>query len=67
MNIILNGENRSVPHGTTVSGLLDMLGIQKDRVAVEVNVAVIKKDSYGEHLLTEGDQVEVVSFVGGGS
>lgn len=67
MNIILNGANISVPDRTTVSGLLDLLGIHKDRVAVEVNVAVIKKNSYGEHLLTEGDQVEVVSFVGGGS
>lgn len=67
MNISLNGENREIPRGTTISGLLDLLGIQRDRVAVEVNVSVIKKASYGEHVLSEGDQVEVVSFVGGGT
>jgi len=66
MEIRLNGEAREIDEGTTVAALLAALDIRRERVAVEVNLEVIRKAAYDSHLLREGDQVEVVSFVGGG-
>ena len=67
MEIKLNGEFHEAPDGATVSNLLESLGIHKERVAVEVNLDIIKKKIYETHVLHDGDQVEVVNFVGGGS
>ncbi len=67
MNIALNGELKQVPDGVTVLGLLEFLKIQHQRVAVELNEAIVKKDRYGETALKDDDRVEVVSFMGGGS
>ncbi len=66
MQVKLNGEIRDVPDGTTVSGLLAQLGVKPQRVAVEVNESVVKKDRYDAHALRAGDTVEIVAFVGGG-
>jgi len=66
MTLRLNGEKKEIQDGLSVSGLLDVLKIEPARVAVEVNLAIIKKDSYASHLLQDGDEVEIVSFVGGG-
>ena len=66
MNITLNGENKQIPDSMTVTGLLGLLHIQHQRVAVELNETIVKKDRYGETVLNEGDALEVVSFMGGG-
>ena len=66
MNITLNGENRVVPDGLTVQGLLRHLDIQPERVAVEINEEVVRKASYAEAMVREGDTVEMVQFMGGG-
>lgn len=66
MHISINGEIRDVPEGTTVTGLLALLGVKAPRVAVEVNETVITRDRHGEHELKSGDAVEIVAFVGGG-
>jgi sulfur carrier protein len=66
MQVRLNGELREVPDGTTVAGLLVHLGVKAQRVAVEVNEAVVTKDRYDAHRLGAGDTVEIVAFVGGG-
>ena len=66
MTIILNGEKKGVPDGITVFGLLEHLNIQHQRVAVERNEEIVKKASYAETALKEGDALEVVSFMGGG-
>lgn len=66
MNIRLNGEQKQVPDGITVSGLLEALNIQHQRVAVELNEMIVKKDRYAEAAIKDGDSVEVVSFMGGG-
>ena len=66
MNIIVNGEPRDVSDGTTVAGLLDELGIERTRVAVEVGLDIVPKNRYAEHALQAGDRVEIVHFVGGG-
>jgi thiamine biosynthesis protein ThiS len=67
MTIILNGQKRVIPDGITVLGLLEHLGIQQQRVAVERNEEIVKKALYAETALGEGDSLEVVSFMGGGS
>jgi len=66
MNIILNGEKREVPDNTTVRGLLEQLNIQHQRVAVELNEMIVKKERYGSTVIRNGDALEVVSFMGGG-
>ncbi len=67
MNITLNGEKRDVPDGLTVRGLLEYLKIQTDKVAVERNLEIVKKAAYDATTLSEGDSLEVVSFMAGGS
>lgn len=65
MRLTINGEDRMV-HASTVQGLLDELGIEFGRVAVEVNLQVVRRAEYGQFALKEGDAVEIVNFVGGG-
>jgi thiamine biosynthesis protein ThiS len=67
MIITLNGEKRDLPEGTTVLGLLEKLQIQSQRVAVELNEHIVKKDKYPETTLQPGDSLEVVSFMQGGA
>ncbi|HEX9113679.1 MAG TPA: sulfur carrier protein ThiS [Nitrospirota bacterium] len=66
MNISLNGEKKTVPDNITVMGLLEFLNIQHQRVAVELNMQIVKKDKYSVISVREGDSLEVVSFMGGG-
>lgn len=66
MTIRLNGEPHEIAGSVTVSGLLEALGIDPRRVAVEHNLVVVKKDAYASTVVNEGDDVEIVNFVGGG-
>jgi len=66
MELLVNGEKREIPSGLTVAGLLDFLAVPSERVAVEVNHAVVRRVDHDSHVLAEGDEVEVVAFVGGG-
>jgi thiamine biosynthesis protein ThiS len=67
MQITLNGEKRKIPDNMSVMGLLGFLAIEHQRVAVELNERIVKKDRYAETVVKEGDSLEVVSFMGGGS
>ncbi len=66
MQITLNGEKREVPDGSTVLDLLEFLKIQHQRVAVELNETIVKKERYRETAVQDGDSLEIVSFMGGG-
>lgn len=66
ISIVVNGEPASVEAGTTVAVLLEARGVRDERVAVEVNLDVIRRDKRKDRVLVEGDRVEIVSFVGGG-
>jgi sulfur carrier protein len=66
MILSVNGDPREVPEGATVAELLVHLGVPRERVAVEVNGAVVRKALHDQHRLAAGDLVEVVAFVGGG-
>ena len=66
MVIRLNGEPHSVDGPLTIAELLDRLHIDSRRVAVERNLFVVKKTLYDETLIHDGDEIEIVNFVGGG-
>jgi thiamine biosynthesis protein ThiS len=67
MIITVNGEKKEVPEGLTIVGLLQFLKIQPERVAVELNLDIVKKDRYNTTPVKDGDSVEVVSFMAGGA
>lgn len=66
MQLLINGQSREIPDGITVASLLTLLEIKAPRVAVEVNAEVVVKARHGVTALKAGDQVEIVTFVGGG-
>lgn len=66
MQLQINGETSDVPDGLTVAALLEHLQIRAPRVAVEVNAEVVTKARHAETILAAGDQIEIVTFVGGG-
>jgi len=66
MTIQLNGEPRTLHETVTVGALLRSLNLQSDQVAVEVNLEILDKQEFEARGLQDGDQVEVMSFVGGG-
>ena len=66
VTIILNGEPFELSGPLTVTELLGHLEIDGRRVAVEHNVVVLKRAAFDETVVREGDQVEIVNFVGGG-
>ena len=67
ITIMLNGEPRRLPAGSTVATLVEILGLKPGRVGVERNLEIVPLSLWGETLLAEGDGVEVVHFVGGGA
>ena len=66
VTITLNGEPFELSGPLTVTELLSRLDIDARRVAVEHNVVVLKRAAFDETVIREGDQVELVNFVGGG-
>lgn len=66
MEILINGDRRTVGEGATVRSLLNELSLPESRVAVERNKSLVRKTEFGSTALTEGDRIEIVTFVGGG-
>jgi sulfur carrier protein len=66
MQITLNGQSHEVAEATTISELLVQLGVQTRHVAVEVNLEIMPQPEHPSYVLQEGDQLEVVTLVGGG-
>jgi thiamine biosynthesis protein ThiS len=66
VTITLNGEPFELSGPLTVTELLSRLEIDARRVAVEHNVTVLKRTAFDETIVREGDEVEIVNFVGGG-
>lgn len=67
IEIVLNGESRKLIPGTTVAGLIKELGLVPERLAVEYNLHILKKKHWEETALAQGDRIEIVHFVGGGT
>jgi thiazole synthase len=64
--VMINGEHRRVPAGTTLAELIAEAGLDPQRVAVERNLAIVPRSTFGEVLVEDGDAYEIVHFVGGG-
>lgn len=67
MFLLLNGDQRDFPDGLTVAALVSQLGMKPDRVAVELNLEIVPRARWETITLKDGDKLEVVHFVGGGS
>lgn len=66
MQVHVNGEAREIEPGATVAALLAAMKIEAAQVAVEINAAVVRRARHAEVQLQPGDQIEIVTFVGGG-
>ena len=66
MRVQINGEERELAEGFKLEALLDELKVDRGQVAVEINSHVVRRAKHAEVVLKSGDQVEIVTFVGGG-
>lgn len=66
IRISLNGEPRDIAAGLTVAALLETLGLDRRKVAVECNAAIVSRSAYGQTAIADGDRFEIVHFIGGG-
>ena len=66
VQIRLNGDAKEVGEGTTLQGLVEQLALAPERLAVELNREVVRRADWRAVVLSEGDRVEIVHFVGGG-
>jgi thiamine biosynthesis protein ThiS len=64
--ITINGEPRRVSAGLSVAGLVAELGLNPKKVAVERNLEIVPRSMHGDVMIADGDQLEIVHFVGGG-
>lgn len=66
MNIQLNGDLKQVDDNLTAAKLVDTLGLQGRRIAIEVNREILPRSHYESYQLKENDKVEIIHAVGGG-
>jgi len=64
--IQLNGNSYEINVNTNLNELLNKLKIEKNKVAIELNGTIVEKDKYLKVILSKGDKVEIVHFIGGG-
>lgn len=64
--ITINGEPRRVAAVLSVAGLVAELGLNPKKVAVERNLEIVPRSTHADVMLVDGDQLEIVHFVGGG-
>ena len=67
MRLIINGESQKFDQPLTVAELLERIGLDGRKVAVERNFEIVPRSSYANTGLIEGDKIEIVHFIGGGS
>jgi thiamine biosynthesis protein ThiS len=65
MKVIVNGDQREVPEGESIRALIERYQLSPEKVAVELNRRLLRGERY-DTALREGDEVEIVTFVGGG-
>lgn len=67
MEITINGKSRTFDETCTIASMLEQLDLHPQRVAVELNQEIIKRDQYTTVMVSDGDEIEVLQFVGGGA
>ena len=66
VSVKINGEHRRVPAGTSIEQLINEIGLDPLRVAVERNLAIVPRSCFDRSPVEDGDDFEIVHFVGGG-
>ena len=66
LGVRVNGEHRRLPGGISIAEMLNELGLDPLRVAVERNLKIVPRSTLGEVCVEDGDDFEIVHFVGGG-
>ena len=66
MTVVINGDIKEIPSGLTLEGVLELFSLPSQRVAVELNKAVISRRDWKTTAVGEQDKIEVIHFVGGG-
>jgi sulfur carrier protein len=66
MKVKINGEEREIKENINLTELLKVLELPSERLAVEVNLNVVRRLNWEETKLNEGDKIEIIHFVGGG-
>jgi len=64
--VTINGERRNMPAGTTLLDVVRALDLEPERVAIELNRAIVKRDLWTSTMVDAGSELEIVQFVGGG-
>lgn len=67
MVILLNGEEHTLPDNSTAADLVRSLQLGERRIAMEINLEIVPRSSYRSHQLHDGDRIEIVHAIGGGS
>jgi thiamine biosynthesis protein ThiS len=66
MRIQVNGQDHDLPGPTTLARLVERLGLDARKIAIERNLEIVPRSTYADTSLKEGDKLEIVNFVGGG-
>jgi len=66
MRITLNGETHELAAALTVEAMLKVFDLDPKKVAVERNLEIVRRSDYGRVMLSDGDRLEIVHFIGGG-
>ncbi|HSE35861.1 MAG TPA: sulfur carrier protein ThiS [Blastocatellia bacterium] len=66
LTIVINGNQTEIEEGSGISDLIGSLGLDTERVAVELNKKIVRRADWASTMISEGDKVEIVHFVGGG-
>ncbi len=64
--VTINGERRRVASETSLTALIAEIGLDPLRVAVERNLEIVPRSTFGDVIVEDGDDYEIVHFVGGG-
>ncbi len=67
INIILNGNDKQLDSNTSITQLLEILGLSEKRLAIEINQQIVPRSNFTSVTLNNLDQVEIVQAIGGGS
>ncbi len=66
IEVVVNGVDKEMRHGSSLSDLIEELGLEPSRLAVEWNLKIVSRALWDSTILREGDRLEIVHFVGGG-
>ena len=66
ISVLINGEDKKLAPHQSIADLLNSLNVPLDRVAIELNKAIVRKRDWENTIVAPGSQIEIVEFVGGG-